>query len=123
MSFPTFIPGEIEVIASDLIRPGKVYLVQKPVRFELGPLRLLDTEPPSFELPASIRYGFEFRIPKLPMVIPLNVWEDRTCRQMWRDLMAMSERWMARRQRRLDYRSNVRRRKRWAELARRKGRG
>ena len=115
-------PGEIEVIASPLCPPGKVFMVSRPIEYEYTPLRLLEPEPPEkFELPASIRYGFELRFPKMPAcVMATNLIERRTCRQIWRDLMATSERWKLRRQRRLDYRSNVRRRKRWAELRRRR---
>lgn len=122
MSFPPFMLGEIGIVSSPLVPPGKVYLVKTPITYEHTPLRLLDLEPPSFELPASIRYGFELRFPKMPAcVMVTNIIERRTGRQVWRDLMAMSERWKTRRQRRLDYRSNVRRCRRWAELKQRKG--
>lgn len=117
-------PVDIEIIASPFCPPGKVFLVKTPIAYEHTLLRLLEPEPSKFELPASIRYGFELRFPKMPACVMLtNLEEHRTCRQIWRDLMAMGERWKLRRQRRLDYRSNVCRRKRWAELSRRRVRG
>ena len=113
--------GVVQVISSPLIPPGRAYLVKAPIGYETTPMRALEFEPPRFDVPLSYRYGFEMRFPKpSAVVMATNYIERRTSRQMWRDLMARGERFRKRRQRRLDYRSNVRRRKRWAELRRRR---
>lgn len=79
-------------------------------------------------LPTSeIRYNYlPMAMPRTRLHVGIN-WAEaqdrRAPRQMWREAARKSQKCRARRQRRLDYGSNARRRKRWAEVKKREGKG
>lgn len=118
-------PDTGEIIFDAHCHGQKAYLVTRPIEFE--PLRFM----PVPKLEASDRadsfayYAYtSFRIPEPRYFASVDLAvEHRTLRQLWRDLTGplVGRKTLDRRQRRLDRQSNVRRRKRFAELKRRGG--
>jgi len=123
----TMLESLLEIVPDrfGVVPEGRAILVQVPsaeVSLRSAPY-LRDYAEQAEDRIAAMRYSYELRMPKTPMFIGMDFGADEPVRRP-REIWMATWRWSAqgeivKAQRRLDRLSNVRRRKRHAELMRR----